>query len=161
MAGRQVSSESHNHLQFIVQIQADSGASAWPAGSPGKKRADNAGVQYGMTWCTTAPQNRPSHAGTSRILCSAVLRWGSKMGSPEGHRLRSGIWQCQSNVLHFQEHSCRELTGKQKAVSAVPGHPTTQRCPVWHKTEWDTACQRLASAQSPLYHLADLAVQLV
>lgn len=122
MAGWQVSSESHNHLRFIVQIQADSGASAWPAGALGKKRADSAAVQYWMTRCTTALQNRSSPAGTCWILCSAVLRWGSKKGSPEGHRLRSGTWQCQSNVLHFQEYSCRksQLTGKAKGSVSSP-----------------------------------------
>lgn len=154
MAEWQARSESHNHLWFTVETQADLGASAWPAGAPGKKTADSAAVQCWMTWCTTALQNRPSHSGTMRILCSAVLRWSSEKGSHKGQGLPAGTRQHQSNVLRLQDHSRREsqLTGKAKGRTSrycpKKSHSAKVSSMIQDRVRCQAACQRLLSAQS-------------
>lgn len=162
MAGRQARSESHNHLQFIGETQADLGASAWPAEAPRKKRADSAADQYQMTWCTTALQNRPPHAGSAKILRSAVLRlWkGLTQGPGTPSRHLAMPHQCTPKAQMPGVTTDWERQDQQILSQEVPPCKGIQYDTRQREMPGSMPKARVSTASLP-YCLADLVVQLL
>ena len=136
MAGWQAMSESYNHLQSLVQNQADLGASAWPDGAPGKKTADSAAVQW---------RDVPRHCRTDHDLvqcCAQALN--------TAHSRARDSQQAFGNA-----RATRSISKSSRRESQPTGKGTTSRyCPkkshcakVSSMIEWGTRQHAKGSCQ--------------